>query len=118
MEHDPLSAKPPLRIGLLVDSELGSKYVYDFAKWANAQSGFAAVTQLIIQGPSDKPKNRLCLRFASIAHQTRALIWQSSSCYPTVQSPPRACFPSLWLPPTSSQFQRANYLWVEQSSKK
>ena len=37
----------PLRIGLLVDSVTVSKYVYDFAQWAQSQSNIA-VTHLIL----------------------------------------------------------------------
>lgn len=42
-----------LRIGLLVDSVNASKYVYDFAKWAQAKRDILAITHLILHAPNN-----------------------------------------------------------------
>jgi len=44
-----------LRIGLLVDSTSGSKYVHDFVRWANAQEG-VSVSHLVVHAA---PRGRL-----------------------------------------------------------
>src|SRR6476660_1638207 len=50
-----VSGAKKLRIGLLVDSTFGSKYVHDFVRWANAQDG-VSVSHLVVHAA---PRSRL-----------------------------------------------------------
>jgi len=46
-----------LKIGLLVDSEASSKYVYDLARWA-ANRPDVEISHLIVHGPDEEPGRR------------------------------------------------------------
>ena len=64
------------RIGLLVDSVQASKYVYDFAKWAQTRHDILAVTHLILHTstqpttPAGKPNNFLAKLFTSLKNNS------------------------------------------------
>jgi hypothetical protein len=65
---------PQLHIGLLVDSVQGSKYVYEFAKWAKTKHDILAVTHLIVHAPSQmpstaRPRNFLSKLFGSLQNE-------------------------------------------------
>jgi hypothetical protein len=55
---EPNTCARQLRVGLLVDSTNVSKYVYDFAKWAQAQSNIR-ITHLILHQPTGRRSNAL-----------------------------------------------------------
>jgi hypothetical protein len=75
-EHSPAPVLPRversrLRIGLLVDSAIASKYVHDFAKWAQVQQDLT-VTHLILHVPNhtiDRPRNFVAKLLKSIKQQ-------------------------------------------------
>ncbi len=71
--------KEKLKIGLLVDGEQVSKYVYDLAEWANTTDALQ-VSHVIIHSPAKAPTDRpgrlaRLLRKGPIGH-AKAALWQ------------------------------------------
>jgi hypothetical protein len=63
-----VSTERAFRIGLLIDSKLASKYIFDLAKWAAVHQNLR-ITHLIIhahQGTAEYPKSRIVILASAI----------------------------------------------------